>query len=178
MMRNPSIGKCTIWLITALLGIAATTADAQDKGSRQTREFVQATASSDTFEVAAAQAALTQSSNPDVHAFASRMIQDHQQMAKALMDAAARSGLKPPALAMSPDQAQLLGALQCAGKTDFDALYLKQQALAHRSALTVQQMYATSGDDPNVRQSASSAVPVVSSHADMAEQMAAKLGKQ
>ena len=63
---------------------------------------------------------------------------------------------------MSADQAQLLGALQSVSGKEFDTLYLKQQTLAHRSALTVEEMYAKSGDDPNLRQSAASAVPVIS----------------
>ena len=50
--------------------------------------------------------------------------------------------------------------------------------LAHRSALVVEQMYAKSGDDPNLRQSATSAVPLIASHGDMADQAAAKLGHQ
>lgn len=170
--------KAAVWLITASLGLAAALAGAQDAGSRQTREFVQAAASSDQFEILAAQTALTQSTNPEVRAFAARMLQDHQQLGKALADAAIRSGLKPPEMAMSADQAQLLGALQSVSGNDFDTLYLKQQMLVHRSALAVEQMYAKSGDDPNLRQSATSAVPVISSHSDMANQAATKLGSQ
>ncbi len=79
---------------------------------------------------------------------------------------------------MSADQAELLGALQGVNGHDFDTLYLQQQMLAHRSALTVEEMYAKSGDDPNVRQSAASAVPVISSHSDMAMQATAKIGGQ
>ena len=165
-------------LLTASFALAAAPAGAQETGSRQTREFVQAAASADQFEILAAETALTQSSNPDVRAFAARMIQDHQQTGRALRDAAARSGLNPPETAMSGDQAQWLGALQSVNGNAFDALYLKQQLLAHRSALVVEQMYAKSGDDPDVRQSATSAVPLVSSHVEMATQAAAKLGSQ
>ena len=50
---------------------------------------------------------------------------------------------------MSADQAQMLGALQSVSGSDFDKLYFKQQMLAHRSALAVEQIYAKSGDDPN-----------------------------
>jgi putative membrane protein len=170
--------KAAAGLITASLGLAAASAGAQEAGSRQTREFVQAAASSDQFEILAAATALTQSSNSEVRAFAARMRQDHQQLGRAVRDAATRSGLKPPEMAMSSDQAQLLGALQSVSGNEFDSLYLRQQSLAHRSALAVEQMYAKSGDDPNLRQLATSAVPLISSHGEMADQAATKLGSR
>ncbi len=176
-MKNTPMRKAA-GLIATFLGLASALAGAQEAGSRQTREFVQAAASSDQFEILAAETALTQSKNPEVRAFATHMLQVHQQLSKALLDAATRSGLKPPEMAMSRDQAHLLGALQSLSGKEFDSLYLKQQALAHRSALAVEDMYAKSGDDPNVRQSATSAVPVISSHIEMANQAAKKLGSQ
>jgi putative membrane protein len=81
-------------------------------------------------------------------------------------------------MAMSADQAQLQGALQSVSGNEFDTLSFKQQALAHRSALAVEQMYAKSGDGPNLRQLATSAVPLISSHGEMADQAATKLGRQ
>ena len=175
MMKSAPVRKAASWLIPASLALAAASAGAQEAGSRPTREFVQAAASSDQFEILSAETALTQSKNPDVRAFATHMLQDHQQLAQALVDAATRSGLKPPQMAMSSDQAQLLGALQSVSGKDFDTLYFKQQMLAHRSALAVEEMYAKSGDDPKVRQAATSAVPVISSHSEMADQAATKL---
>ena len=176
MMKSPPMRQAAVWLATASLALAAASAGAQEAGSSQTREFLQAAASSDQFEILSAEAALTQSRNPEVRAFATHMLQDHQQLAKALVDATTRSGLKPPEMAMSSDQAQLLGALQSVSVKDFDSLYLKQQTLAHRSALVVQEMYAKSGDDPNVRQTATSAVPVISAHIERANEAATKLG--
>lgn len=176
MMKHVAMRKAAVALVAASLGLAAALAGAQEPGSRPTREFAQAAASSDQFEILAAQTALTQSTNPDVRSFATHMIQDHQQLDQALRDAAMRSGLKPPEMAMSADQAQLLQALQSVTGKEFDTLYSKQQMLAHRSALAVEQMYAQSGDDPNLRQAASSAVPVIASHADMANQAVMKLG--
>ena len=175
-MKKSSMCKAAAGLIAAALGLAAGYASAQEAGSRPTREFAQAAASSDQFEMLAASTALTQSTNPEVRAYAMRMLQDHQQLGLALRDAAVRSGLKPPETAMSADQAQLLGALQGVKGNEFDALYFKQQMLAHASALVVEQMYAKSGDDPNLRQSATSAVPVIAAHGEMANQALTKLG--
>ena len=177
-MKNASTRQAAQGFIAASLGLASVLAGAQEAGSRQTREFAQAAASSDQFEILAAETALTQSTDPEVRSFATRMRDDHQQLGKAVRDAATRSGLKPPEMAMSADQAQWLGALQSVSGHAFDILYLKQQVLAHRSALEVETTYAKSGDDLNLRQVATSAVPVISAHGDMANQAAMKLGSQ
>ncbi|MDB5819134.1 MAG: hypothetical protein JWQ11_2774 [Rhizobacter sp.] len=178
MRSRTLVCKVALGVSVALMGLSASTARAQDAGSRQTREFLQAVANSDQFEIVEAETVLTQSTNPDVRAFAMRMLQDHRQHAQAVEDAAGRSGLKPPEMAMSADQAQWLGALQSVKGADFDRLYVRQQMLAHRSALAVVQIYADSGDHPGVRQLATSSLPLMSSHGDMADQMESKIGSR
>lgn len=149
---------------------------AADPGSRQTREFVQAAGQSDSFEILEASTVLSQTTNPDVRSFAQHMLDDHTRTKAALADATARAGLAPPPDGPSTDQAQMLSALQSERGPDFDKTYLKQQALAHHSALAVEQKYAAQGDQPALRQAASSAVPVISAHLQMAEQMKSRMG--
>jgi putative membrane protein len=162
----------------ALAGTALAPLAAREPGSRQTREFIQAAGQSDQFEILEGQTALTESKDPRVLDFAQRMIADHSQTSAALAQATSRSGLPPPPKAISEDQAHLLSALQGLRGKEFDKAYFRDQALAHRSALTVEQVYATSGDDAAVRHAASSATPVIASHLAMAEQMSVKLGGQ
>ena len=161
---------------TLLAGLALTPAAAQEPGSRQTREFVQAAGESDSFEIMEARAALAQSKDPQVIAFAQRMIRDHGETMGTLQKATARAGLKPPPMAVSAGQAPFLAALQSHRGREFDKLYWRQQLLAHRSALVVQQQYAATGDTPAIREAAAAAVPLIQSHLAMAEQMSAKLG--
>ena len=70
----------------------------------------------------------------------------------------------------------MLAALQSLREPEFDRAYWKQQVLAHHSALTTTQQYATNGDSPAVRKVATSAVPIISAHLAMAERMMAKVG--
>ena len=166
--------KLTIALLAgALLGSVAM---AQDPGSRQTREFVQAAGESDTFEIMEATSALAESKDPQVLSFARQMIRDHGQTSQALRDATARAGLKPPPMQVGAAQAPFLAALQSERGRDFDRVYWRQQALAHRSALVMQQGYAATGDTPVIRQTATAAVPIIRSHLAMAEQMSAASG--
>lgn len=161
-------------LIGAGLVVVGTVTSAQEPGSRQTREFVQAAGQSDTFEIMEATSAIAESKDPQVLAFARQMIADHQGTSRALTDATARAGLKPPPMALGGDQSQFLAALQSARGPDFDQLYWKQQALAHRAALVTEQRYAASGDAAPIRQVAAAAVPIIQAHLKMAEQMAAQ----
>jgi putative membrane protein len=173
MMRGTAFATA-VAMGAAILLVAPTAA--QEPGSRQTREFVQAAAQSDAFEILEGETVLTGSRDPRVQAFAKQMIKDHQQTSRALVDAAARAGLAPPAMALSGDQAGFLGALQSLKGDNLDRTYARQQVLAHRSAIVVEQMYSASGDDPNLRQAAASAVPTIQAHAAMAQEMATMLG--
>lgn len=167
-------------MAAALLAGAAlaTGAVAEGPGSRQTRDFVQAAGESDTFEIMEAYSALAESRDDRVRSFAQQMIRDHDRTSRALAQATARAGLKPPPMAVGAGQSPFLAALQSQRGRDFDRTYWRQQALAHRSALVAEQQYAASGDTPAVRQAAAAAVPIVKAHLAMAEQMNARGGDQ
>jgi putative membrane protein len=148
---------------------------AQDPGSRQAREFVQAAAQTDEFEIMEAHTALAQSTDSQVRSFAQAMIEAHTQTREAMRRAVEKAGLKPPAPGMNGDQSNFLASLQSQRGVDFDRTYIRQQALAHRAALAVQEAYAASGDQPAIRQAAAAAVPIISNHLAMAEQMLARM---
>lgn len=175
-MRAAVSPTARVAVAATFLALAAATAIAQEPGSRRSREFAQTSASSDQFEIMAAETVLAQSTNKDVRDFASHLLQDHQELGKKLRAAAVRDGLKPPEMAMSADQAQWLGALQSAGPQELDGLFLRQQALAHQSALVVEQGYAQSGDR-DLRQFALSATPQLQSHSELATRLQARLGQ-
>jgi putative membrane protein len=134
-------------------------------------EFAGSVAQSDGYEVAAAQTALAQSLNPQVRAFAKRMIADHQRMALEIREAAKASGLEPPQLHVGGDQARFLASLQSLRGDAFDREYGRQQMLAHTSALTTMRSYAEKGSDANMRRVAASSVPIIERHLQMARQM-------
>ena len=128
------------------------------------QEFAGTVAESDGYELAAAQTALAQSRNPQVRAFAERMIADHERMSRALHDAAKASGLEPPNPHVGADQARLLAGLQSLRGDEFDREYSRQQMLAHTSALTTMRDYAEQGSDSNLRGMAASFVPMIERH--------------
>jgi putative membrane protein len=170
-MRTTILLAAALVAGTAAIAFVASAASAEEPGSRATRDYVQAAGNSDAFEIAEAETALNESKDPDVRRFAQQMIQEHTRTSQALQDATARAGLKPPPKTVGADQAPLLGALQGLRGPDFDRAYWKHQALGHRSALTETQKYATTGDNPAVRQAAQAALPIIQAHLQMAERM-------
>jgi len=66
--------------------------------------------------------------------------------------------------------------LQSLRGPDFDKTYAKQQVLAHRQALAVEQSFASAGADANLRRVARSDAPMIEHHLEMAQQMRAALG--
>lgn len=134
-------------------------------------EFAQSVAQSDGYELAAAQTALAQSRNPQVRAFAERMIADHEHMERALTEAAKASGLEPPHPHVGGDQMRFLSSLQSLRGDEFDREYGRQQMLAHTSALTMMRSYAAKGSDANLRRMAASSAPIVERHLQTARQL-------
>ena len=134
-------------------------------------EFARTVAQSDGYELAAAQAALAQSRNRQVRAFAERMIADHQNTARQLADAAKAAGLEPPQPHVGGDQARFLMSLQSLRSDEFDREYGRQQMLAHTSALTMMRSYAEKGSEANLRRMAASAAPIIERHLQAARQL-------
>ena len=141
-----------------------------------TRDFVQAAANSDQFEINEAQVALIEGRDPRVRAFAQQMIQDHRELGRRLRQTVTTAGLPSPDVALSGDQAMLLSGLQGQSGPQFDKTYVRHQVLGHQQALVVEQGYADGGQNAAVQQAARSALPVIQQHLDMARQLCASLG--
>jgi putative membrane protein len=157
------------WLFWAL--VPTTVGAAPEQGSRNTREFLQAAASTNAFERLETDLMMTGSRNAGTRAFAQRLASEHAASERALADAATQAGLPTPKPAMSEDQAHLLAALQGLNGPDLDQAYARQQVLAHSSALAVMQRYAAEGEVPALRRFANAAVPAVTADLQGAQQL-------
>ena len=144
--------------------------------STRTRNFVQNAAQSDQFEILEGETTLGQSGDPRVRAFAKEMISAHHATTQALAQATAADGAEPPPPGLGGDQQKLLGTLQSLRGRDFDRTYAHQQVLAHVEALLVEQTYAADGPQPDIRQAARSAVPIIQRHLEMARRLQGELG--
>jgi putative membrane protein len=166
-----------VWAAALMVSAFATlSASAQTPIPPSAPDFAMAATQSDEYEIQAARDALAQSQNPQIRAFAQEMIQDHSRTRDSLRQAATSSGMPPPPPGMSSDQAVMLSALQSLRGAAFDQAYARQQVLAHSQALAVEQSYAASGMDANLRRVAQTGVPVIQHHLATAQQVRAALG--
>lgn len=132
-------------------------------------------ASSDQFEVQSGQLALQASQNPSVHQFANMIIRDHTNSTQMLMSAASAARVPPPPPGLLlPAQQAMLDQLRAAGSGyGFDRTFQQIQIMAHQQALALHQNYATNGDVPALRATATEIVPVVENHLAMAQALQA-----
>ena len=164
------------WIISAALATAiGAPALAQTPPPPPPKDFVNAVASSDQYEILAGETADAQSQDPRVKAFAEQMIRDHTQSTENLKRAVAQAGLPPPQPGLG-DHAQMLAGIQGLTGPDFDRAYAKQQVIAHAEAVTVVGLYAQSGTAPALRQAAQGVLPMIRGHAAQAQQLKAALG--
>ncbi|MDB5475159.1 MAG: hypothetical protein JWP49_670 [Phenylobacterium sp.] len=155
-------------------GAAVGATSAATLGSHDTGAFVSNAAQSDMYEIQAGQIALQMSKNPDVKAFARRMIKDHTALTKQMTPLIKAAGQTPPA-DLDQRRKGFLENLKAADAASFHETYVDQQVAAHDEALTLMQGYAKDGSDPGLKAAAGKAVPTVQMHADMAKKLQAKL---
>jgi putative membrane protein len=126
--------------------------------------YVMAAGMSDLYEINSSRIASQKSPTPAVRTFATMLIKHHQTTTAATMKAARKAGLTPTPPALDAGATASIAELQAASAADFDRLYIGQQIPAHQAALDLHQSYANGGDQPALRATAKTAVPVVRQH--------------
>jgi len=135
-------------------------------------QYVKKSAMSDLFEIEASKLALQRTENPDVKAFAQRMVDDHTQSTQKLQGLlqSASIGATPPT-ALDRAHQRMLEQLQNASAKQFDRLYMQMQVKGHQAALKVQQGYSRHGDSDQLKSFASDARSMVQDHLNEARQI-------
>jgi putative membrane protein len=139
--------------------------------NEQDRKFVASAAEAGAAEVAMGKLASDHASSTDVKSFAARMVMDHQKAGDQLKSIAGAKGVTPPERLSKKDQAELdkLGKLK---GVDFDKEYVKVQLAAHKDAVTLFGAESKSGKDADLKQFASTTLPTLQDHLQMAQQLA------
>ncbi|MGD9615159.1 MAG: DUF4142 domain-containing protein [Alphaproteobacteria bacterium] len=117
-------------------------------------------------EVAAAQAALQNSSDPGIHNIANTIIADHTAANQELAALAAARGIAAPTTLDSARQGTVAMLHQMRGPA-FDSAYLMQQSADHRVAIMLFETAAYSSPDPALRAFAQRQLPTLRRHLDM-----------
>ena len=142
--------------INSTLGMAPTTPD-----------FVHEAAISDMFEIASSKAAEAKLNGADKD-FADHMIMDHTKTATELT-ALAKAENVPIPDAMDSSHQKMLDKLNGLNGEAFRKQYFSDQVSGHEDAVSLFQRYAKGGDDAKLKDWASTTLPTLQHHLDMAK---------
>ena len=156
---------------------------AHDSGDRMTHSmqsdgspdamFMRKAAAANMAEIQAGRIALEKSGNAQVRQLAQRIIDDHTKAGDQLMSIAQRKQVTLPTAPM-PMQKQEAEHLNTLSGASFDQAYAQAMVKDHRKAIKLFGMESASGSDPDLKQFASTTLPALKQHLQMAEQIAGR----
>ncbi|WP_088141878.1 DUF4142 domain-containing protein [Achromobacter xylosoxidans] len=140
---------------------------AQAKLDSADRDFLENAAQAGNLEVAGSKLALEKARDPDVKAFAQKMVDDHGKAGQQLATLAQSKGYQAPTEPSLVQQAKL----KALGLRDdsFDKAYVDEIGVsAHQDAVKLFEKASNDLKDPDVRQFAIETLPVLQQHLEMA----------
>jgi putative membrane protein len=154
-------------------GMAVGSSINHDTVIQTTTRFLQQSAQDDATEEAASQYALTNSNNPDVKAFARRVLAARSKANDEMRDLAAKLGITMPTYPTT-NQAHALEQLRAASRARLDSAYALLMAEAHTQALARFRRAAQSSRiDPAVRHFAQTSLSVMQDSLQQANRLVA-----
>lgn len=133
------------------------------------REFVENAAASDMYEIEAGRVATERAKSGEVRELARQMVEDHRQSSDRLKAAL------PPELrdavpsSLDTRRRSMVEHLHSARSEDFDKMYVDQQVMAHKEAVTLMRHFSENGDDAVLRRHAEMALPMIQGHLEKFE---------
>jgi putative membrane protein len=150
-----------LFVLAAVIGFNKV--NAQDKSSDTTaRYFIIQASIGNLQEIAMGRLAAQQAVNPDVKAFASRMVADHSKAEAQLVQLIKARGFQIPREATDPPVEDMM--LKNTPAKDFDRMYVHMMVPGHRETVQLFGKYALTGKDPDVRAFAQQTLPVLKEH--------------
>lgn len=129
-----------------------------------TKSFFEAAASSNLFEIESSQLALKTATDPELKAFAQKMVTDHTAASKKLKALAAKKDVTLPTTLLKRHEL-MLDVLkgEKAGK-EFDAEYADKMVTSHKEAVSLFDQTAKKATDPQVKAFAAELLPKLQAH--------------
>ena len=147
-------------------------ASAATLGANTAGGFVTALATSDMYELQAADIAMTKSGTAGIDELAGMIKTDHTASSDKLKSIAPTeaAGVALPT-ALDERRQGLIDNLNAAAPADFDRVWLTQQVAAHNEALTLLNGFKDHTDTPGLAALATEIIPKVTMHRDHAQRM-------
>ncbi|MFP5289318.1 MAG: DUF4142 domain-containing protein [Thermoanaerobaculia bacterium] len=177
--------QITTFAIAGLLALAPAFAQNQGQGSmqhqnsgqldHQDHKFVMEAAQGGMMEVELGRLASQKASNPEVKAFAQRMVTDHGKANDQLKQVASQTGVSLPTM-LPRDMRNEMDQMSRASGAEFDRLYMSHMVKDHRKDVSEFEKEAEKGKDQAVRSFAQQTLPTLREHLTMAQDIASKVG--
>jgi putative membrane protein len=167
-MKSPR----TLLMLTAAAALLATS-PVKAATTDADKQFLSTAAQSDTNEIKLSQLAQTKASSPQVKAFATKMVSDHNKLEMQMKPFATKWGLTPPA-GLDSDHQAIYDRLNGLSGSEFDDAYMSAMAQDHHKALDAFTAEAQSTEDPKFKAAVMKGKTVVSGHTTMADNLANK----
>jgi putative membrane protein len=169
MKRSTQIICCAV--LSFAFGMMPINATAQ---SDDDKKFLAMAAQSDQNEIALSKLAEQKATNPDVKAFAEKMIAEHTQMTASMKPFVDAWGLTPPT-GPDADHQKELDKLNGLSGNDFDKAYMKDMVSDHTKALSAFTKEAKDTKDAKFRAAVIKGKTAVAAHKNMAYDLEKKL---
>jgi putative membrane protein len=134
------------------------------------REFIRMAAQGNNAEIATSQLALQKSNNQEVREYAQRMIDEHTLANQQLQPIATRYGVQLPT-GVDPLSAAISERLSQLSGAEFDRAYMEAQTTAHLRTVALFQTQIAQGQAPEAKAYASTLLPNIQDHYQMANAM-------
>ncbi len=145
--------------------------------TRQDRDFVREAAQGGRLEVQLGQTAEKQAESQDVKSFGRRMIRDHEQANKELLQLAERKGLPVPS-GIGDEHKGMVQHLSSLQGAAFDRAYMGHMVSDHEKDIASFREEAQSGQDPDVKAFAKKTLDTLEEHLKMARDIDGKVQKE
>ena len=159
------------WIAFVSIALAGTGA-AQ---SHSDKSFMETASQGNVTEVELGKLALKKSQNPEVRAFAEKMIKDHQTLGKKMAPLMAQAGAKP-SYSMNTEHQHLYNKLSALSGTEFDKEYAEAMDKDHHEDLKDFRDEINSTKSPQIKTTVIAGEKVIAEHTQMADALAQKLG--
>ncbi len=139
------------------------------------KQFLAMAAQSDINEIKLSKLAEVKASNPEVKAFAHKMVAEHTNLSANMKPFATAWGLTPPT-DFDPDHQAEYEKLNSLSGADFDKEYMNAMVMDHHKALDAFTEEANSTTDAKFKTAVMNGKSVVAAHTSMGDDLKAKLG--
>jgi putative membrane protein len=141
--------------------------------NREDQRFVQEAGAGGLAEVELSKIA-QKSENPEVKNFADRMVQDHSKANQELVTVASSLGVDVPK-ALDAEHQRLSQKLAGLHGKAFDEEYMRAMLDDHNKTVMLFQAEERSGQNPELKQFAQKALPILQTHQKMAQELSRKV---